>query len=138
MHLSTDCSFPVLFFVKINVYLCDFADLMLQRMCYELQHPVYSVPVIQQDLRQEETIHQIADALDYLDQVVNDIFDRVQSRIEESKAKLEKLRKRESLAKLKVEKLTGSSKATKVNLYVLLCPAIRKFPNFSINTTPAM
>lgn len=103
-------------------------------MCYELQHPVYLVPVIQQDLRQEETILQIADALDYLDQVVNDIFGRVQSRIEESKAKLEKLRKRESLAKLKVEKLTGSSKATKVNPYVLLCRTIRQFPDFSINT----
>jgi len=90
-------------------------------MCYELQHPVYLVPVIQQDLRQEETILQIADALDYLDQVVNDIFNRVQSRIEESKVKLEKLRKRESLAKLKVEKLTGSSKATKVNLCLYRC-----------------
>ena len=105
-------------------------------MCYELQHPVYLVPVIQQDLRQEETILQIADALDYLDQVVNDIFARVQSRIEESKAKLEKLRKRESLAKLKVEKLTGSSKATKVNPYVLLCRTIRQCPDFSIDTTP--
>jgi len=107
-------------------------------MCYELQHPVYLVQVIQQDLRQEETILQIADALDYLDQVVNDIFDRVQSRIEESKAKLEKLRKRESLAKLKIEKLTGSSKATKVNPYVLLCRTIGQFPNFSIDTTPTM
>ena len=92
-------------------------------MCYELQHPVYLVPIIQQDLRQEETILQIADALVYLDQVVNDVFNRVQSRIEESKAKLEKLRKRESLAKLKVEKLTGSSKATKVNPYVYRCTA---------------
>jgi WAS family protein 1 len=91
-------------------------------MCYELEHPVYSVPIVQQDLRQEETILQIADALDYLDQVVNDIFDRVQSRIEESKAKLERLHKRESLAKLKVEKLTGSSKATKVNqCYTVRC-----------------
>jgi WAS family protein 1 len=104
-------------------------------MCYELRHPLYLVPVIQQDLRQEETILQIADVLDYLDQVVNDVFDRVQSRIEESKAKLEKLRKRESLAKLKVEKLTGSSKATKVHSHVLLYLTVRRFPDFSINTT---
>jgi WAS family protein 1 len=93
-------------------------------MYYEMGYPVYSVPIIQQDLRQEETVLQIADALDYLDQVVNDIFDRVQSRIEESKAKLEILRKRQSLAKLKVEKLTGSSKATKVNQYVIQCAVI--------------
>jgi WAS family protein 1 len=80
-----------------------------------MEHALYSVPVIQQDLRQEETILQIANALDYLDQVVKDIFARVESRIVESKARLEILHKRASLAKMKVEKLTGSSKATKVS-----------------------
>jgi hypothetical protein len=80
-----------------------------------MEHPLYSVPVIQQDLRQEETILQIADALDYLDQVVNDIFARVESRIANSKARLEALHRRASLAKMKIEKLTGSSKATKVS-----------------------
>jgi WAS family protein 1 len=84
-------------------------------MWYEMERTLYSVPVIQQDLRQEETILQIADALDYLDQVVKDIFVRVESRIVESKARLEMLHKRASLAKMKVEKLTGSSKATKVS-----------------------
>lgn len=79
-----------------------------------MEHSLYSVPIIQQDLRQEETILQISDALDYLDQVVKDIFARVESRVVESKAKLEKLHKRASFAKMKVEKLTGSSKATKV------------------------
>jgi WAS family protein 1 len=81
----------------------------------EMEHALYSVPVIQQDLRQEETILQIADALDYLDQVVKDIFARVESRIVESKGRLEILHKRASLARMKVEKLTGSSKATKVS-----------------------
>lgn len=80
-----------------------------------MERTLYSVPVIQQDLRQEETILQIADALDYLDQVVKDIFIRVESRIVESKARLEVLHKRASLAKMKVQKLTGSSKATKVS-----------------------
>jgi WAS family protein 1 len=79
-----------------------------------MENPLYSVPIIQQDLRQEETILQISDALDYLDQVVRDIFARVESRIMESKAKLENLHERASVARLKVEKLTGSSKATKV------------------------
>lgn len=88
---------------------------MVIRTWYEMEHTLYSVPVIQQDLRQEETILQIADALDYLDQVVKDIFARVESRIVESKARLEMLHKRASLAKMKVEKLTGSSKATKVS-----------------------
>jgi WAS family protein 1 len=85
------------------------------RTWYEMEHALYSVPVIQQDLRQEETILQIANALDYLDQVVKDIFTRIESRIVESKARLEILHKRASLAKMKVEKLTGSSKATKVS-----------------------
>lgn len=80
-----------------------------------MERTLYSVPVIQQDLRQEETVLQIADALDYLDQVVKDIFARVESRIVESKARLEMLDKRASLAKMKLEKLTGSSKATKVS-----------------------
>ena len=79
---------------------------------------MYSLGVIQQDLRQEETIVQIAEALDYLDEVVKDIFTRVEERVERNKAKLEELHERANIAKMKVEKLTGSNKATKVTIFI--------------------
>lgn len=47
---------------------------MTQRHCLEGQ--VYSVPLIQPELRREEAIHQIADALLYLESISTDIFRR--------------------------------------------------------------
>ena len=47
---------------------------MTQKLCLEGQ--VYSVPLIQQDLRREEAVHQIADALFYLETISTDIFNR--------------------------------------------------------------
>lgn len=41
-----------------------------------LEGQVYSVPLIQPDLRREEAVHQIADALLYLDTISTDIFRR--------------------------------------------------------------
>lgn len=43
---------------------------------YFLEGQTYSVPLIQPDLRREEAIHQIADALQYLQKVSGDIFNR--------------------------------------------------------------
>lgn len=41
-----------------------------------LEGQTYSVPLIQPDLRREEAIHQVADALQYLQKVSSDIFSR--------------------------------------------------------------
>ncbi|XP_075796900.1 WASH complex subunit 1 isoform X3 [Pelodiscus sinensis] len=41
-----------------------------------LEGQTYSVPLIQPDLRREEAIHQVADALQYLQKVSSDIFNR--------------------------------------------------------------
>lgn len=41
-----------------------------------LEGQVYSVPLIQPDLRREEAVHQIADALLYLETISTDIFKR--------------------------------------------------------------
>lgn len=41
-----------------------------------LEGQVYSVPLIQPDLRREEAVHQIADALLYLETISTDIFRR--------------------------------------------------------------
>ncbi|EMP25353.1 WAS protein family like protein 2 [Chelonia mydas] len=42
-----------------------------------LEGQTYSVPLIQPDLRREEAIHQVADALQYLQKVSSDIFSRL-------------------------------------------------------------
>lgn len=41
-----------------------------------LEGQVYSVPLIQPDVRREESVHQIADALLYLETISTDIFRR--------------------------------------------------------------
>ncbi|XP_059169728.1 WASH complex subunit 1-like [Physella acuta] len=74
----------------------------------------FNVPTIPPDLRREETIHQIADALDYLDKVANEVFARIGKRVVENKAHLQKINDRVNLATAQVEKLKGSNKATKV------------------------
>ena len=48
----------------------------------------YNVPVIPPDLRREETIHQICDALTYLDQVAKDAFSRISARVAENHERL--------------------------------------------------
>lgn len=47
---------------------------MTQRHCLEGQ--VYSVPLIQPEVRREEAVHQITDALLYLESISTDIFRR--------------------------------------------------------------
>lgn len=41
-----------------------------------LEGQTYSVPLIQPDLRREEAVQQVADALQYLQKVSGDIFNR--------------------------------------------------------------
>lgn len=47
---------------------------MMQK--HSLEGQVYSVPLIQPDLRREEAVHQIADSLLYLETISTDIFRR--------------------------------------------------------------
>lgn len=75
---------------------------------------VYSVPIIQPDLRREETIHQIADALEYLEKVANDVFDRIEKRVKDGQDKLTGVNKRLEVAQAKVDKIKNSKKAIKV------------------------
>lgn len=75
-----------------------------------------SVPIIHQDLRQEETIVQITLALDYLDQVSTNIFQHIKTAIGKQKVRLNKLHERSNIVQAKVDKLAGTNKATKVNV----------------------
>lgn len=75
---------------------------------------VYNIPVIQPDLRREETIQQIADALDYMEKVANDVFDRITARVTDNHTRLEGINKRLDVAQAKVDKIKDTRKAIKV------------------------
>uniref|UniRef100_A0A452GHM1 WH2 domain-containing protein n=1 Tax=Gopherus agassizii TaxID=38772 RepID=A0A452GHM1_9SAUR len=79
-----------------------------------LEGQTYSVPLIQPDLRREEAVHQVADALQYLQKVSSDIFNRISQRVEASRMQLQAIGERVSLAQAKIEKIKGSKKAIKV------------------------
>ncbi|XP_029991912.1 WASH complex subunit 1 isoform X2 [Sphaeramia orbicularis] len=85
---------------------------MTQKHCLEGQ--VYSVPLIQPDLRREEAVHQIADALVYLESISTDIFRRVSESVEQNRRQLQSVTDRIRLAQARVDKIKGSKKATKV------------------------
>lgn len=75
----------------------------------------FHVPGIPPDLRKEETIHQIADALEYLNKMANDVFQGISSRVADNRERIRKINDRVNLAQAKVEKIKGGkNKATKV------------------------
>jgi WAS protein family homolog 1 len=67
----------------------------------------YNVPVIPPDLRHEEMIQQMCDALAYLDQVANDIFTRISHRVSENRDRLGHLNSRILVAEAKVNRIKG-------------------------------
>lgn len=75
---------------------------------------IYKVNLIPSDLSTEETILQIADTLDNLNGIVEDVFARLVSRINQNMVKTAKLNERIEISRNKVEKLTGMQKAIKV------------------------
>uniref|UniRef100_G3UBU8 WASH complex subunit 1 n=1 Tax=Loxodonta africana TaxID=9785 RepID=G3UBU8_LOXAF len=84
------------------------------RTQHSLAGQTYTVPLIQPDLRREEAIQQVADALQYLQKVSGDIFSRISQRVELSRSQLQAIGERVSLAQAKIEKIKGSKKAIKV------------------------
>ncbi|KAI5126118.1 WASH complex subunit 1 isoform X1 [Manis pentadactyla] len=84
------------------------------RTQHSLAGQTYEVPLIQPDLRREEVIQQVADALQYLQKVSGDIFSRISQRVELSRRQLQAIGERVSLAQAKIEKIKGSKKAIKV------------------------
>uniref|UniRef100_I3KCW3 WAS protein family homolog 1 n=1 Tax=Oreochromis niloticus TaxID=8128 RepID=I3KCW3_ORENI len=105
MSLQHSCSTRFNF---VALLLCR----MTQKHCLEGQ--VYSVPLIQPDLRREEAVHQIADALMYLENISTDIFRRVSESVEKNRHQLKSITDRIRLAQARVDKIKGSKKATKV------------------------
>ena len=75
----------------------------------------YNVPLILPDLRREESIVQITDALRYLDAVSSDILNKISNRVAEEREKLVAINNRINVAQAKVDRLrNATSKATTV------------------------
>lgn len=75
---------------------------------------IYKVNLIPSDLTMEETVLQIANTLDNLNGIVDDVFTRVMDRIKQNTDKTNRLKERIEVSRLKVEKLAGMQKAIKV------------------------
>lgn len=75
---------------------------------------VYNIKMVPSDLCTEETILQIADSLDNLNGIVDDIFDRLMTRIQQNLDRTANLMKRIDVSKDKVDKLAGMQTAIKI------------------------
>lgn len=91
--------------------------------------PLYNFPLIAQDLRPEEYVVQIADSLQYLDAVINDVFQRIDKRIDANVSRTRHVMHRVETCQRKVDKLTNSKKATEV-LSGAKYPAMDCFKNY--------
>lgn len=80
----------------------------------------YEFHLIPPDLRREEAILQIADSLDYLKKVTDSIYKRIQDRVAEYSNRLQAVQKRADVAQKKINKIKGSSKATKVIIFFVM------------------
>ncbi|XP_055693901.1 WASH complex subunit 1 [Lutzomyia longipalpis] len=72
---------------------------------------LYSIPVIQQDLRHEEAIIQAANTFELLENVINDVFATINKRIDKNNARVDDIQRRIAVANAKVESLVGIKKA---------------------------
>ncbi|RZC38909.1 WAS protein family -like 1 [Asbolus verrucosus] len=75
---------------------------------------VYKVPVIPQNLSKQETIIQVAEVLNHLSNVTDDILTHISNRVDKSRKKLTDISERVDKVNMKINKLTGAKKATQV------------------------
>ena len=76
--------------------------------------PLYNIPLVPTDLRRSENILQLCDALSYLEQITDDAFNRIETRINENRSRLATINNRINVAQAKIDKIKGSNKAIKV------------------------
>lgn len=79
-----------------------------------IMNATYSVPLIPQNLNKHETIIQIAEVLNHLTNVTENIFNIVEKRLENNKSKLTDISHRVNVVNKKINKLKGAKKATQV------------------------
>jgi hypothetical protein len=76
--------------------------------------PLYQVSIVAQDLQQEENILQIADALEHLVNVSNDVFAKIDKRLNKNATYLADISRRINICGEKVARLTSSDRSTRV------------------------
>ena len=74
----------------------------------------YNVSVLSPKLRHEEFILCVADTLNYLEQVSDDIFSRITNRVQVYKNQVSAINKRVDVAQAKIDRLKNSKKAIQV------------------------
>ena len=74
----------------------------------------YDVPLILPGLRKEESIFQMLNALEHLQQVSKDVFSKIEKRVAENHERIASIDKRANVAMAKIEKIRGSRKAIRV------------------------
>ncbi|GFT43035.1 WASH complex subunit 1 [Nephila pilipes] len=74
----------------------------------------YELQLIPPDLRREEAMIQIADSLDYMQKITDSIFKKILDRVSDYNKRLQSVCDRADIAQKKIDKIRGSSKATKV------------------------
>jgi WAS protein family homolog 1 len=72
------------------------------------------IPVIGKDIRQDEVSIRALKTFEYLDNIVDQIFDRIDSRIAKNMKKIDEINTRLEKASEKIEKLKTSKKAIKI------------------------
>ncbi|CRL05314.1 CLUMA_CG017970, isoform A [Clunio marinus] len=99
---------------------------------------IINLPLISQDLREDEVCIRAIKTFEFLNNVIDDIFDRIESRVKENMTKMEKINKRLEAASSKIESLKGSRKA--IRMYsqakypIPNTPIFSEtFKNFSVN-----
>lgn len=75
---------------------------------------VYTVPIVESCLSQDDCIIQIANALEHLQSVTTDVFQNINLRINMNITKTQNIAKRIQICNDKVNKLTGANRAIKV------------------------
>lgn len=78
--------------------------------------PIYNVPIIPQNLRREETVLQIVEALNYLSDVTKDIFEKVNNKINENNKRISAIDERINISNKQINRLAeiGANKATQM------------------------
>ena len=71
----------------------------------------FTLPVVFENLRDPESLHQLLDSLEALDKVAEEIFSRITTRVEKNKSDLASIRSRLTAAEGKIEQVRQRSGA---------------------------
>lgn len=95
---------------------------------------LFEIPVIQPDLRHEESILQSINTLDYLNDVINQVFDRIDARISKNNKKIQDINQRITVANNKIDTLKNTKKAVTVYSTSKYPGDVKDFePTFSVH-----